>query len=76
MSRNIEKKPLTLSITPIGESKLQHWEGGGIEIRIAQILHDEGPTTINEFQKKLNMDEMKVRAICREMVRRGWAIAQ
>lgn len=77
MGRNIDKRPTTLTITPIGEKKLQTWEGGGLEMRILQILHEEGPTTLGELQRKLGMDEHKVRAVCRHMTRDlGWAIAQ
>ena len=77
MGRNTPKRQLTLTITPLGEQKLQNWEGGGLEIRILQILQEEGPTTIGEFQKKLQKDENTVRAVCRDMNKnKGWAVAQ
>jgi len=77
IGRNIDKRPITLTITPIGEKKLQNWEGGGLEVRILQILQEEGPTTIGELQRKLGMDEHKTRAICRDLTRnKGWAVAQ
>ena len=77
MGRNTPKRQLTLTITPLGEQKLQNWEGGGLEIRILQILQEEGPTTIGEFQKKLQKDENTVRAVCKDMTKnKGWAVAQ
>ena len=77
MGRNTPKRQLTLTITPLGEQKLQNWEGGGLEIRILQILQEEGPTTIGELQRKLQKDENTVRAVCRDMTRnKGWAVAQ
>ena len=77
MGRNTPKRQLTLTIIPLGEQKLQNWEGGGLEIRILQILQEEGPTTIGEFQKKLQKDENTVRAVCKDMIKnKGWAVAQ
>ena len=77
MGRNTPKRQLTLTITPLGEQKLQKWEGGGLEIRILQILQEEGPTTIGELQKKLQKDENTVRAVCRDMTKnKQWAVAQ
>ena len=77
MGRNVPKRQLTLTITPLGEQKLQNWEGGGLEIRILQILQEEGPTTIGELQKKLQKDENTVRAVCRDMTKnKQWAVAQ
>jgi len=77
MGRNTPKRQLTLTITPLGEQKLQNWEGGGLEIRILQILQEEGPTTIGELQKKLQKDENTVRAVCRDMTKnKQWAVAQ
>ena len=77
MTKGIDKRPITLTITPTGEGKLQHWEGGGLEFRALQILHDEGPTTVGEVEKKLGLDEHKARALCRHLTKeKGWALAQ
>ena len=76
-SRSISKKPITLSITPIGQQKLEKFEGTGLDIRALQILHDEGPTTLRELEKKLGIDENKARVLATDLTRnKQWAIAQ
>ena len=71
------KKPTTLTITPVGQQKLEHFEGTGLDMRALQILQDEGPTTLRELERKLGIDENKAKVLAKDLVRnKGWAIAQ
>lgn len=77
IGKGISKKPVTLTITPQGQNKLESYEGGGLPFRALQILHDEGPTTLRELEQKLGIDEHKARVLASDLTRtKGWAIAQ
>ena len=76
-SKSINKRPTTLTISPLGQQKLEKFEGSGLDIRALQILHDEGPTTLRELEKKLGIDENKALVLARTLTReKGWALAQ
>ena len=76
IGRKVERKAVSLAITPIGQRKLETLSGTGIEIRALQILHDEGITTVRELEKKLGIDEHKARNLAQELTSKEWAIAQ
>jgi len=75
--KGMSKRPTTLTITPVGQQKLERFEGTGLDMRALQILQDEGPTTVRELEKRLGIDENKALVLARDLTRnKGWAIAQ
>ena len=71
-----DKKSLSFVITPLGQRNLETFRGDGLELRILQVLHDEGATTMGEFRQKLKVEDSVIKTACKNMASKEWIIAQ
>jgi len=52
------------SITPLGQDRLTNNKGSGIELKILNTLVEDGPQTVNEISKSINISDIyKIEAL-------------
>jgi DNA-binding MarR family transcriptional regulator len=64
-------KHIVVGLTTLGKSKSESFEGTGAKFQVLSDLADNGSSSISEIAGRTNMDDGKVKSICKELQRQG-----
>jgi len=59
-------------LTPLGKQKADAYELSGVKFDVLAHLADKGPSTIGEISNGTHLEEVKVRAVLKELIRSGY----
>jgi len=71
-----DKKSLAFVITPLGQQNLQAFRGDGLELRVMQVLLDEGATTLSDLRHRLKTEDAIIKTACRNLAQKEWIVAR
>jgi Mn-dependent DtxR family transcriptional regulator len=61
------QQDIIISLTPLGEQKVQQMNGEGVLQEMLNILHENGPSSLSELSGDLNVSLMETKQIARRL---------